>query len=250
VIVEGALWYRDEVHAVTWLVTFLLSPEGSSSSTSSTQYPRAVWLIYWLVVVTVALHQAPQQCSVVISRKWFHLVAIALFLPVTLAAPQLMSLSYAIALCILIVVESMRSYLPTIVQEYYGRYLNPLKEHKDKVVISHISLILGCAMPLWIHECTSRPTLFFGILVLGVGDSLAAVVGIQFGRRKWPSCRKTVEGSVAMWMGMALCCCCFPLQNWVAAVTFTTLLEAFTTQIDNLILPLAGVTVLLLQSLE
>ena len=34
--------------------------------------------------------------------------------------------------------------------------------------------------------------------------------------------------------------CCFPLKNWVAAITVTTLLEAFTTQIDNLILPLAG----------
>jgi dolichol kinase len=173
-------------------------------------------------------------------------VAIALFLPVTLAAPQLMSLSYAIAICVLIVIESMRNYLPAFVQEFYGRYLDLVKEKEDKVVISHISLILGCALPLWIHECTSRPTRLFGILVLGVGDSLAAVVGIQFGRRKWPRCRKTLEGSVAMWMGMAVCC--FPLQNWVAAVTFTTLLEAFTTQIDNFILPLAGATVLLLQS--
>jgi dolichol kinase len=229
-----------------WLVSFLLDPES--------QYTRSVWLVYWLVIVIVAMIQAPQQCSVVTSRKWFHLVAICLFLPVTLLAPQLMSLSYAIALCVLMVMESMRYYLPSKIQHFYKRFLDAQKEKHEKVVMSHIFLILGCATPLWIMECTSQSqsTLpVFGILVLGVGDSLAAIVGSQFGRFRWCGSRKTIEGSMAMWMGMAMCCCVFQReqqQHWIAAVTFTTLLEAFTTQIDNLILPLAGATVILLQN--
>ena len=40
----------------------------------------------------------------------------------------------------------------------------------------------------------------------------------------------------------------FPLHTACRPVTFTTLLEAFTTQIDNLVLPLAGAVVLLLSS--
>jgi dolichol kinase len=256
-IVDGACWYRDQVHAATWLALFLWECEGESSL----QYPRAVWLMYWLVVVVVAIVQAPQQqqqCSVVSSRKWFHLVAIILFLPVTLEAPQLMSLSYAIALCVLMVMESMKCYLPTSMQQYYQRFLDTQKEQDEQVVISHIFLLLGCAMPLWITECTTTTSQssqsqtilpVFGILVLGVGDSLAAVVGSsQWGRQPWWFSRKTIEGSTAMWMGMAICCCLFQRQqHWIAAVTFTTLLEAFTTQIDNLILPLAGATVILLQ---
>lgn len=39
-----------------------------------------------------------------------------------------------------------------------------------------------------------------------------------------------------------------PWTVWVPAAFFVTLIEAFTTQIDNLILPLAGTVVLLLLS--
>ena len=36
-----------------------------------------------------------------------------------------------------------------------------------------------------------------GLLVLGVGDAIASVVGVLVGRTRWPGTRKTVEGSTA-----------------------------------------------------
>ena len=88
-----------------------------------------------------------------------------------------------------------------------------------------------------------------GITVTGLGDSAASIVGSQWGRRKWPGTTKTLEGSVAFFGSIFL----FQLvllwamgfQNlsnasWlrlVAADLLVCLLEAWTQQIDNLLLP-------------
>ena len=263
--VEGALWCQQErfedikfPRAAIWLLDFLLTKEEPMSRQYIPSWSRFMWLVYWAVVVAAAILCSPQPetTSVVVVRKFFHVVAIVLFVPVTLAAPQLMALSYTIALCVLIVLESMRSFLPAPLQQFYSRYVDPQKDHQDIMVVSHMALILGCATPLWIYECMESNLPFtlssllplFGILVLGVGDSLAALVGTSLGETKWPSrsITRTLEGSAAMWMGMAVCCYSFPINCWMAAVTFTTLLEAFTMQIDNLVLPLAGAAALLM----
>jgi dolichol kinase len=55
-----------------------------------------------------------------------------------------------------------------------------------------------------------------GVLVLGVGDAVAAVVGVFFGRRRWPGGAKTVEGSVAAVISMLLALCALGwLMGWV-----------------------------------
>jgi len=116
-----------------------------------------------------------------------------------------------------------------------------------------MALIAGCAAPLWVAECVQldrHASLFLGlsgVLSLGVGDAMGAVVGTHFGQIAWGQ-RRTVEGSLAMFVSMAIPC--FVLLNrislWIPVVVFTTLLEAYTVQIDNLVLPLAGAAVVLL----
>ena len=44
----------------------------------------------------------------VVARKFFHFVAAALFVPPTFYAPRMMSVSYAIAASLLVLVESLR----------------------------------------------------------------------------------------------------------------------------------------------
>jgi dolichol kinase len=196
----------------------------------------------------------------IVARKWFHLVAVALFVPVTLFAPKLQSLSYAIALAALMVLEAIRSHVPSV-NAFYARYVDRDKqEREDSVLVSHMALVVGCAAPLWIAEyCSSNDETLnstvrtvlslWGVLCLGIGDAAGAVVGVYFGRHYWSALnRRTIEGSLAMLASMSLPCWLFvdDWKVWVPAVLFTTLLEAWTIQLDNLVLPLVGSTIILL----
>lgn len=230
---------------LSWLWIFLLEPENYN--------PRYYWLLYWAVVVAVTVPLSPTSTSTVLARKWFHAIAILLFAPPTVFAPELLSLSYAIALAVLMVGEGLRRQLP-LVDDFYRRYLDDSKD-RDTLIVSHMALVVGCAMPLWMAEYLALEGRSFttlasiGVLVLGVGDAMGAVIGSQYGRLPWGASR-TIEGSFAMLLSMLVVCWvadgietmleCFP------ALLVTTLLEAFTVQIDNLVLPLAGAAVWLL----
>ena len=45
---------------------------------------------------------------------------------------------------------------------------------------------------------------FGGVVVLGMGDAVASVVGVHVGRCRWPGTRKTVEGTAAAAASMLL----------------------------------------------
>lgn len=108
-----------------------------------------------------------------------------------------------------------------------------------------------------------------GIVASGVLDSTASVVGSSLGRIRWPGSRKTIEGSLAA----SVCCFVFLAGvylvdefNWLGSSTlaegpagiakqlskiggvaiFAAMVEATTSQIDNLVLPLASFLILLL----
>lgn len=274
-------------HSLTWLWHFLTEKEKGDQAA----YPRWYGLAYWSVVgigivapITFVLTKRQRvrstwrtrkaAASVVVLRKWFHLVAILLFLPTTIFLPQLMSLSYAIALCGLVVLEVLRSEISGLNQWYALFFDSQGKgESKSMLVVSHIFLLLGCATPLWISQCCygydkiSRShslqllLQLWGVWVLGVGDAVGAVVGTKFGSRKWGfDRRRTLEGSAAMWMSM------MGVSIWTlihsdqgdmemkqkdviavfVSTTIATLLEAFTSQMDNLVLPLVGSIILIL----
>jgi dolichol kinase len=174
-------------------------------------------------------------------------------------------------MAVLIALEAIRPSWPAL-QAFYLRYLDPSKDGTQRItephettkpdkhflIVSHTALILGCAMPLWCYLMSdARISPFFpfgGILVLGIGDALAAVVGKWYGHHRWYAYvphlskenKRTVEGSVAMYVGQLLFV--GVLETWgipiqwfviVPSVLFVSVLEAWTTQMDNIMIPLA-----------
>ena len=300
--------------SLLWLAKFLSAPEDTSSKqegdecpvTKVSNLPRWTFLVYWVVVLLVAAVPAGWMASfllklptssrkhrlVVVSRKYFHLVAVFLFLPPTLLAPSMMVLSYAVALCVLILVETLRRMVrPQEIQQSHSSLNNFYEAFLDEkdvssnesmkkpgrgrqsgiFVVTHIAMIFGCALPLWVKEALfsslepgySPPVIsllpLIGIITLGVGDAAGAVVGVYSGRHKWPGTRRTVEGSIAMFISMYLTLLfilyCSPnlslsgstlndavlvCRTFGPSLLILTLLEAFTCQIDNLCLPLVG----------
>lgn len=241
-----------------WLVGFLMEHENG--------YHRYWGVVYWVVVLAIVsiptyrlLSLPSGTVSVVVTRKWFHLIAVLLFGPVTWQFPQLLSLGYAVAACVLLVIETVRKDMPAL-QAFFVTFLDDRKDDGGHIVVSHMFLILGCAIPLWISQSivdgtTSTPSSLllaeFGVIVIGVGDAMGAVVGKAVGKRQWGGNRRTLEGSLAMWLSMILAgwMTCHSSANFLAlltATTFSTTLEAFTLQLDNLVLPLAGSSIILL----
>jgi dolichol kinase len=95
---------------------------------------------------------------------------------------------------------------------------------------------------------------FSGITILGIADSSASALGRQFGRHPILGTSKTLEGTlggivcnVGFWWVLSL----FfeserTLGGFLYASAASCALEAATTQLDNIFLPLHHVTLLLL----
>jgi CDP-diglyceride synthetase len=91
----------------------------------------------------------------------------------------------------------------------------PLLDERDagKIVLTHIYLLAGCALPSLLCPTPgpgeagvgSRGGIvpYAGVLILGVGDTVASIVGTFFGKWLWVPSEgrgKTVEGTVAGWV--------------------------------------------------
>ncbi|KAM1803854.1 hypothetical protein ACFX12_029785 [Malus domestica] len=53
--------------------------------------------------------------------------------------------------------------------------------------VRHFSLLLGCARPIWMSSGYIDQPLdpFSGILDLGIGDTMASVLGYKYGVLRW-----------------------------------------------------------------
>ena len=282
--------------SLQWLVLFLSKSDEATPDFSS-NIPRWAFLIYWMLILLLAafpaqwmawdIRQIPESTKrrklVVVSRKYFHFVAVLLFLPATIVGPSMMALSYAVALCVLLLVETMRTTVlsndkwlaDSSINAFYEAFLDEKdvtgRQPGGTFVVTHLAMIFGCAFPLWINEvlkkviasgCISGRAVFgllpfMGIIVLGVGDAVGAVVGSYYGLHKWPGTKRTVEGSLGMFVSMALSSVAISYLDPASGASTLhdaalvglymspplitlSMLEAFTSQIDNLCLPIAA----------
>lgn len=126
-------------------------------------------------------------------------------------------------------------------------FFNEFIDSKDSgpVILSHFYLLTGCAGGLWLEG--SGVNRFTGVLVLGVGDALASIVGKFLGRVHWPGSQKTVEGTAAFILSILSCAWLlravgmvdhFSMGRYAIATTMAGLLEASSSQNDNLVIPI------------
>lgn len=281
-------------------------------------------------------------------RKYFHFIAVMMFAPALAAAPDLLALSFGVALASFVVLEYIRIFklwIPVGSSDDLDQFLmsfteQPLMPHKYEeqtrpatttsssssmrksnsedsitkrkpsrlqqlstevppspmspalfstrswdlgpLILSHIYLLLGCAIPLWLVESRSLTIRFHnsengraiellgassGIVSIGIADTFAAMVGHMFGRNKWflnnPKRKKTIEGSIGCLLGCligwALMLSIDAIINGAYSVNEyqqllfplaitslgIVLLEALSTQNDNILLPSWAVAFLL-----
>ncbi|WVR05441.1 hypothetical protein IAU60_002457 [Kwoniella sp. DSM 27419] len=198
-----------------------------------------------------AADQRMPTLSVNARRKFFHALAVVMFVPGIAVDPAFTHLAFSVAFAAFNFAEYIRYFALWPFGVSVHLFLNEFLDHKDSgtAILSHFYLLAGCASPLWLEGPTEILS-YFGVLSLGVGDALASIVGRRIGRVRWSTASgKTVEGSIAFLVSMLLCSGLLWLLGLVEpfnpvpytiATTLATLLEAFSAQNDNLILPMYG----------
>ena len=150
-------------------------------------------------------------------RKVFHFMMVAMFLPATFVDPTFAALGLSIVLAVFLLLDLLRaSQLPPL-SKPIANFLTPYVDGRDlrgPVVVSHIFLLIGCAIPLWLSlaalprsgtdalagwEVPTRDvSMVSGVVCVGLGDAAASLIGRRWGRRKWLwGGGKSLEGSVA-----------------------------------------------------
>ncbi|KAF8301039.1 hypothetical protein DL93DRAFT_2102769 [Clavulina sp. PMI_390] len=184
-------------------------------------------------------------------RKSFHAIAVLMFAPGILIDPAFQHLAFSLAFAIFIFAEYIRYFALYPFGAAVHIFLSEFLDEKDKgsVILSHFYLLLGCAGMLWL-ESSSRLLDLTGVLVLGVGDSLASIVGKRYGKHKWFELNKSVEGSVAFVFSvvgsakvlevLGLVDISDSFRGWwgyAIAASAAACLEGWSLQNDNLVLP-------------
>ena len=157
-------------------------------------------------------------------RKVFHGMMVVMFLPTIFIDPTFTALALILVLAIFLLLDLFRaSQLPPIskpLTHFLAPYVDG-RDHRGPVIVSHIFLLIGCAIPLWLSlggtERTGEPpwegwdvskrdlSMISGVVCVGMGDAAASLIGRRYGRRRWCwSGGKSLEGSLAFAVAVVL----------------------------------------------
>lgn len=173
-------------------------------------------------------------------RKVFHGMMVLMFLPTIYIDPNFCALALATVLAIFLLLDLFRaSQLPPISRPltyFLAPYVDG-RDHRGPVIVSHIFLLVGCSIPLWLSladlprsssppgpwsgwDVMSRDTsMASGVICVGMGDAAASLIGRRFGRLKWFwGGGKSLEGSaaftVAVFIGLVVARAWLVVGGW------------------------------------
>jgi dolichol kinase len=116
-------------------------------------------------------------------------MAVLMFLPALVLQPKFLDLAFGAALAVFVALEIIRIWRIQPLGEPLHQFMNAFTDHRDSehLIVSHFSLLLGCALPIWMSSGFNDRALspFAGILSLGIGDTMASMVGHKYGVLRW-----------------------------------------------------------------
>ncbi|XP_037952543.1 dolichol kinase [Teleopsis dalmanni] len=226
-------------------------------------------ILVGLTIITVRWQLRNTEKASTSVRKIFHLLILLVFVPGLLHQCAFLYIASGVALAVFTILELMRILEIPPLGNSLKKAFASFSDEKDSgiLALTPFSLLIGCALPIWIHPCPcgSNPAmantglpllqLMSGLLATGVGDAAASVIGSKFGRSKWHHNSRSFEGTFAFIVSIMLSIIALyyadyiPMTHpkWFISITatiITALVEAHTDQIDNLVLPLVFYTLI------
>ncbi|KAK4540280.1 hypothetical protein LTR36_009592 [Oleoguttula mirabilis] len=183
---------------------------------------RLLLIGYWAAVLVVGLLSVFSLTAFVevdTRRKVFHGVMVAMLVPSIFIDPCYCALALILVLAVFLLLEAVRAGQVPPLGNAIGRFVAPYVDGRDlrgPVVVSHIFLLIGCAVPLWfslasidregkppwvdweLADNTREVAMIAGVVCVGMGDAAASLIGRRYGRHKWIWVGgKSLEGSAA-----------------------------------------------------
>ncbi|CAF0761232.1 unnamed protein product [Rotaria sordida] len=187
-----------------------------------------------------------------IIRKYFHFLAIIVYTSGILLDTHLLIMCSVAFIVLLLLLECMKikniAPFGNIIRNAWNMYEN--EKDTGSIMVSHLFLIIGLSYPVWLADDNRRLAQLSGIISVGIGDSIASIVGSKIGIHKWPGAKRTLEGSLAGLIAQFNFIACLwyfdiiPYSQYnlffvSLGLLFTTQIEAFSHDIDNLTLPIS-----------
>jgi len=168
----------------------------------------ALWFAGCSISLALFSNRRVQRKEKILSqRKMFHAIAVVMFgVPMHYWRDDygqiLIPVAFATCLVLFCVVENLRvnRRLSKNVTRMMCAWEKERRRGKNVVVLSHSSLLLGIAVPLWLHnESESSIASLAGLISIGIGDTFACAIGRKFGRVRINE-TKTFEGFLAFFL--------------------------------------------------
>jgi dolichol kinase len=215
---------------------FLGSVEHIRQATFGAANTRLLLCGYCVLVLLTGLAIVVKLSSVAevdTRRKIFHGMMVVMFLPAIFVDPAFCSMALALVLSIFLLLDLFRACQLPPISRPLTNFLAPYvdgRDHRGPVIVSHIFLLIGCSIPLWLSlsdlprsgvgpwagwEIQSRDvSMASGVICVGMGDAAASLVGRRYGRLKWFwGGGKSLEGSVAF--VAAVTCGLIAVRAWL-----------------------------------
>ena len=215
-------------------------------------------ILFWILLVIIAILIVGQKSgttskATTSERKIFHGLIVAVIISGVIVDIEFTYFASLIVLAIFLYLEYIRAFdirpLSRLLDESFMRFTD--EKDQGTLVLTNIYLLVGTFLPLWItYDLTSANKLVMlsGALSVGIGDSAASIVGSCYGYYKWPySPKKSVDGTIASVVSQVLLLLILAFASVIhhgyvsrafLPIVITSLIEAHTTQVDNLVLPL------------
>lgn len=151
-----------------------------------------IWLASLLILIPNILVMK-SKLSLNTSRKLWHFIICLLITIPFKYDPEFVKIGISGVVPLFLLVEYLR--YTNLCGNYVNDSLKSFSDYRDSagpVVISYLYLIIGVSFPLIINNDIC------GCIVLGVGDSIASIIGKKFGKKYWDGPdNKTMEGTAA-----------------------------------------------------
>ncbi|KIW17527.1 hypothetical protein PV08_04721 [Exophiala spinifera] len=191
---------------------------------------------YCIAVLFVGIFAVLRLTSVVevdTRRKVFHGIMVAMLLPTIFVDPCFIALALSLVLAVFLLLDLFRaSQLPPMskpLTTFLAPYVDG-RDYRGPVIVSHIFLLIGCAIPLWLSLAATPRTgedawsgwdtpvrelsMVSGVVCVGMGDAAASLIGRRYGKTKWYwAGGKSLEGSLAF--AVAVVCGLATAWTWL-----------------------------------